>query len=155
MQAEPEVRQRDASDGDEHAEHVEGAAAVDGGDDADDDADQHRPGDRADRQVDRNGQTGREELGHRRVVRVRDAQVTVEDAGDPLDVLRDEGLVEAKLLADCLDLAGSRRGTGNLASRVTRDEVDEQEDKNGDDEQERDHAKDPLEDVLPHGTPSL
>lgn len=80
------------------------------------------------------GRRGGEQLGDGRVVRVRHAKIALKDPGDPLDVLRHQRLIETELLADGLDLARRGGRAGDLTRSVTRDQVNEHEDDDGDDE---------------------
>ena len=153
LQAQPEVGQRDAGDGDNHADQVKGAPAVHGRQDADDDAQDGRPGDGADGQVDGDGQARHEQRRHRALVGVGNTKVSLQNARDPLDVLGNQGLVQTELAANLVDLADRSGGTRDLTGRVTGDHVDEQEDDDRDDKQKRNHAQDSLGYVFPHATP--
>ena len=65
---------------------------------------------------------------------IRDTEITRENTGNPLDVLRYQRLIQTELVTNLVHFADGRGRTGNLAGGVTGDKVDEQEDDDGDNE---------------------
>ena len=82
------------------------------------------------------------------------AEVAVEDAAEKVDELRRQRLVEAELLAQLLDLVrGRARAEQQDLRRVSRDQVQDQEDQDGDAEQDRDGQQQPARDEVQHRAP--
>ena len=74
-------------------------------------------------------------LGDARAGEQRRAEVSAQDAADPLDVLRDERLVEPQLLADRRHLLGRAAGAGDQLRDVTGKDPQRQEDEHAGDEE--------------------
>ena len=152
VEAQPEAGDADAEQRDQHEPAVPGGAPVGCRDRAGRHADGDRDQQRGEHQHERGLRPLPERLAHGAVEEVGLAEIAAEDAGVEADELLVDGPVEAEALSRRLDLRGRGVGAQHHADRVTRDQVDEQEDDGDDDGQHGQDRGQPSQEIGPHAS---
>jgi len=152
-QPDPELRQRQAEQGEELARTVPEPADPHRGQDAARDADQQRQAHRHHRQQQRVGQALEVELHHRRAIVEGLAEIAGREARHEMPVLLPKRPIEPELAAHGLDVVRAGAGLDQQAHRIAGD-AHEQEDDERQQEQRHQGIADPAEDVLFHGNRS-
>ena len=130
----PERRRGDAGDG-EHADDLVGPSIpIQGRDHAEDHCDDHADDEAEERQLQRDGQSFADAIGHRGVVRAVGAEVALYEADDEVTVLHEDGIVQSVLLAILLGLGFSGVLAKDRIRLVDRRECHDEEDEDGDTE---------------------
>ena len=147
---EPEIRCRDAPQREQVGAIVPGRPLLHRGNDARGDADHKGNDGRHQSELQRHRQLLRDQAQHRHPVAQRLAEVTGENALDPVDILHRDRLIEMVLLADLLDHGRIALFAGHHQRRVARQQMLQREDQHRHEEQCRDDLQDPLAEKIQH-----
>ena len=154
-QAEPETGDREAEQGHALGDVVPPAVDLHGRDDAGRDADEEGDEGRGQPKGQRVGQPLEVQLADREPVVEGLAELPLEGVVHEGHVLHGPRAVEPPLVADALEILGTRAGLRHQGHRVT-GEPDDEEDRRAQDQERDDAIKDAANDELPHaGGPLL